>query len=312
MSTERRERPWLGTTFAKGVRSLELSEPTERVCKNCGQPFLGMYLPTLQTICTACVNQSVRLSEEQARESLAEERRRLLERMGLTGRLSGMTLDAFNGAAQPAAFAATTRFVERFPDLPTLILLGSPGRGKSHLAAGALHALLKSGYEGRYMHVPTATADLRLAENWQQAAAKLFVPLRRADCLVLDDLGREKSSDALAEQLDALLNQRWLDGAPTIVTANLTLAELFGDDRQAGVVGRALASRLADRALIEELRGADWRVQPGRRPAVVASDPDPLSACDTCKGNGWVLDAAVPVGRADRLIKCPACQGRRY
>jgi len=33
------------------------------------------------------------------------------------------------------------------------------------------------------------------------------------------------------------------------------------------------------------------------------------AVCPTCRGAGWVLDARIPVGQSNRLMRCPACNG---
>jgi DnaJ-class molecular chaperone len=33
------------------------------------------------------------------------------------------------------------------------------------------------------------------------------------------------------------------------------------------------------------------------------------AVCPTCRGDGWVLDDRIPIGLANRLMHCPACNG---
>jgi len=301
--------------FLRGVSTIELPSPVTRGCTNCGQPFLGAYLVEIQTICPSCVAEHVRLSEQDARDSRYEERVRSLERIGLTGRLQSLSFERFAAASQPSAYDAAKNFVAAFPDLENLILLGKPGCGKTHLAVAMLIELLAGGYELRYVHVPTLTADLRGAigaDGWQAIAGPAFAAMRRSDCLVLDDLGREKSSDALAEQLDAVVNARWVEGAPTIICANLELVDLVGAEGTRGLLSEANVSRLGERLRVVQMRDYDWRLSPGVRPEPNPKLASTLEACSTCAGAGWLQDGALPIGHRDRLMKCPTCQGRRY
>jgi len=291
-----------------GVNTLEVP-PCERMCESCGKPFMGSFLPWLQRRCALCVAEAVRLSQEQARDSREEERRREVERMGLKGRLAQMSLAGFAREYQRQAFDATQEFCLTFPAITTLVLLGKPGCGKTHLACGALLELAKTGFAGRYVHLPTVTADLRAAsgsDSWQTIANREFGPMRRADCLVLDDFGRHKDSDAIREQIDAVIDRRWVEGAPMIITANLERAEFYA------ALNEANASRLSERSRLVACTDYDWRLQPGRAPVVPKEARDVRTACSVCRGAGWVLNEAAPAGRADRLRKCPACDGRQW
>lgn len=46
------------------------------------------------------------------------------------------------------------------------------------------------------------------------------------ELLILDDLGSERPTEWTAERLYALVNRRWLEERPTIVTSNLASGEL--------------------------------------------------------------------------------------
>lgn len=307
----RREKETLYSALLReGVKTLEiLGEDFD--CRNCGKPFTRFYLP--QKVCLSCVEAHVRLSAEAVRDSLLEERRRRLERMGLAGLLTTMTLDSFVVDEQPEAHREALRFTVSWPAVAGLVLLGKPGTGKTHLAVGCLLSLAESGIEGRYVHLPEATAALRRAEDWSAESRRIIGPLFDTPCLVIDDAGREKSSDAIVEQLDALVNRRWRDGMPTIMTANQEATEFFGDGKdKAGWLSPAAASRIGSGASVIRLRDGDRRMRGFRGTRPIAHNADPTVGCETCQGAGWVVDAAIAVGRADRIRECPTCQGRRF
>lgn len=309
---ERRER---ATTFEAllkaGVKTLEtLCE--DYPCRQCGRTFVRSFI--VQTICPDCVNEHVRLSAESVRDSLLEERNRRFKRMGLDGLLATMTLDSYVGNEQPEAFTAAVDFAHSWPDAGGLVLLGRTGSGKTHLAVGVLLNLVERGIEGRYVHLPELTAHLRRSTEWAAETHRLIGPLAQTPCLVLDDVGREKSSDAIAEQIDALMNRRWVVGAPTILTANLTEREILGDgESKPGWLSPAAASRIGAVARFIRLKDGDRRIRGVHGRAVPpARNADPTVACPTCQGAGWVCDATVAVGRADRIRECPSCGGRRF
>jgi DNA replication protein DnaC len=70
--------------------------------------------------------------------------------------------------------------------------------------------------------------------------------------LVLDDYGSEKSTDWTAETIFTIIDDRIAQMRPTIVTSNLTLADIDRADPR-------LASRLGGMICVE-LKGADRRL----------------------------------------------------
>jgi len=75
--------------------------------------------------------------------------------------------------------------------------------------------------------------------------------------LILDDLGAEKVSEYVRQSLYVLINKRYLEDLPTIVTSNLTLDEIANrlDDR--------IASRLTEMCRVVHLGNKDLRVYEG-------------------------------------------------
>ena len=74
--------------------------------------------------------------------------------------------------------------------------------------------------------------------------------------LIIDDLGAERGNEWTGERLYLIVNRRWLDGLPTIVTTNLTLGatgELLAQ------IGERTYSRLAHGAVAIKMTGKDLR-----------------------------------------------------
>lgn len=304
VNTKRREMAsTVESLLLRGVKTLELSTPEARQCSQCKEVF-GAFFAT-QHICDDCVEQGTRLSEAEYRAKRAEDRRHYLASLGLVGRLQEMTFDRFDRSVNPKAYDAARGFVAGWADPwhRGLALFGKKGTGKTHLACACAHALLKDGVSCRYAHVPTLGADLRSAEDWGAMMRTRVQPLRECDVLILDDIGREKITDSWAEALDALIDTRWVNGAPMILTANLTVEDFIAH------VGEAAASRFLGDAVQVETDPTDRRMLPAQAVRPIKESHDPRVECGTCHGAGWVCDARLPVGSADRLMKCPTCSG---
>jgi DNA replication protein DnaC len=136
-----------------------------------------------------------------------------------------------------------------------LLLTGQRGLGKTHLACGILREVAERyGELGQFWPVIElldryrATFDESRARETVEAVDE---QLRRCAVLVLDDLGTSKSTEWAEERLFRLVDERYRDGRPLVVTTNQELLEL-----QPRVV-----SRLSDAgcSTLVQFTGADRR-----------------------------------------------------
>jgi len=104
-------------------------------------------------------------------------------------------------------------------------LVGSPGTGKTHLAiAVALHVADAEGRGARFWKVPSLLAHLRdyLARppEWTNVEAEIRAISTSPGLYVFDDLGKEKLTEWAGEQLYRILDARYDNQFPTIITSN--------------------------------------------------------------------------------------------
>ena len=92
--------------------------------------------------------------------------------------------------------------------------------------------------------VPEMLATIRNGYSDAQGytAEQRIRALRTVEVLVLDDWGTEKGSDWVSETMFGILNARYNDRLPTVITTNLSAEELRRKDAR-------LASRLLDAEL---------------------------------------------------------------
>lgn len=121
-----------------------------------------------------------------------------------------------------------------------LLLTGTYGCGKTHLAAAIAHARLALGEPVIFMVVPDLLDHLRSAFNPQSEMSydELFEQLCTTALLILDDLGAQSSTPWAQEKLFQLLNHRYNAHLPTVITTNQRLEDLeprlrsrFSDER---------------------------------------------------------------------------------
>ena len=126
-----------------------------------------------------------------------------------------------------------------------LFLQGSAGCGKTHLAAAAANYAVDLGVPTLFLTVPDLLDTLRASFDSEDTTfEQRFEEIRAAQLLVLDDFGTQNASGWAREKLFQIMNYRYINKLPTIVTTNLLLSEI--DER--------IRSRLADPELVTQVR----------------------------------------------------------
>jgi DNA replication protein DnaC len=165
-----------------------------------------------------------------------------------------------------AAVAEVRGFVEnldvRLAEGRGLWLFGDTGTGKTTLAMLISKAALEAGKSVAIYSLPKLLARIRRTYDSEPGGdnyLSFFERLTSVDLLHIDDLGAEKRSDWVLEQLYALVNERYEAQRSVLITTNLqhealeeqigtrTVSRLteicdevpvFGDDRRYGTYSR--------------------------------------------------------------------------
>lgn len=186
------------------------------------------------------------------------EAERLLGESGLGKRFAARRFETFNVTpATKQAYEACVSFCDNFAeDSRGIRLVGSYGCGKTHLTAAIIHRLAEQGIGGVFVVVPELLRAIRKGYNSPDEDADKLVSLtEEAPLLVLDDLGAEKPSEWVREQLYVIINRRYENMLPTIVTTNCSTQELV--DR----VGQRTVSRLIEMTTPYKILAKDYRVR---------------------------------------------------
>jgi DNA replication protein DnaC len=109
-----------------------------------------------------------------------------------------------------------------------LWFFGDVGTGKTSLAMLVSKAALEAGRSVAIYSVPRLLADIKetYEDDVGRSYAELFRRLCEVDLLHLDDLGAEKRTEWVLEQLYSIVNERWQNERSIVVTTNLGLDEL--------------------------------------------------------------------------------------
>jgi DNA replication protein DnaC len=168
-----------------------------------------------------------------------------------------------------------------------ILMIGNPGLGKTHVAAGLALAACRQGRRVRFYNVATLVNDLIVAQH-ELKLSRFMATLGKQELLVLDEFGflpfsREGAN--LLFQLCSALYER----VAVIITSNLKFSDwksVLGEEH----LTAALLDRLTHRAHILEFLGESFRfrqrLQQAERqghqaevsdPAMVSTAPAPSS-----------------------------------
>jgi DNA replication protein DnaC len=105
--------------------------------------------------------------------------------------------------------------------------------------------------------VPDLLLEIRECFNGRTGEGKwgLIEKYAGSRCLIMDDLGVEKTSKWSMQTLYSIIDRRYRDERQTLVTSNLTLNEI------AEKVGDRIASRIAGMCKVVEIKGRDRRLK---------------------------------------------------
>ena len=153
------------------------------------------------------------------------------------------------------------RIEERIEAGDGLWFYGDVGTGKTSLAMLVSKAALETGLSVAIYSVPRLLAEIKgtYERDSGDSYMQLFRRLCSVDLLHLDDLGAQRTTDWVLEQLYSIVNERWQERRSIIVTTNLTDLDQLRDQ-----VGPRTVSRLSE--ICDEplpIMGPDLRIAGG-------------------------------------------------
>jgi DNA replication protein DnaC len=139
----------------------------------------------------------------------------------------------------------------------SVLLIGNPGLGKTHVASGLALAACRQGKRVRFYNVAGLVNELVAAQQEYRLSRFMAASLKQ-HLIVLDELGFIPFTSGAAQLLFQFVAGLY-ERVAVIVTTNLRFAEwssvMGGDERMSA----ALLDRLTHRAHILELRGTSYR-----------------------------------------------------
>ncbi len=216
--------------------------------------------------------------EEQRRKAVQERIVKLFEESGIKKRFQQRTFANFRCDTQERirsyklAKDYADNFAYHYERGDGLYIEGTNGTGKTHLAVAIALQLIGEGIpvicktSGKLLQDIKKSFDFGKVQEYE-----ILDAYKQADLLIIDDLGKEQCTDWGVSTLYSILNERYEDMKPTIVTTNYNTEGLAraltpkGMDNSKVV---AIISRLRETSTVMTMAWEDWRSggQKGARP----------------------------------------------
>lgn len=110
-----------------------------------------------------------------------------------------------------------------------LLMAGRYGCGKTHLAAAIANYAIEAGVSTLFLTVPDLLDWLRYAYSGvEMSFEERFEEIREIPLLILDDFGTQNATSWAQEKIFQIMNHRYINQLPTVVTSNMLITDFEG------------------------------------------------------------------------------------
>ena len=191
---------------------------------------------------------------QEDRDALKAERaKKLWEESNLGLRFKRRTFETFDASKDENAYQKCISYCGSYKNTERncLLLVGSYGSGKTHLAASIANRLMDDGVPVLFDTFGGHLNKLKLEFNGGRSV--YLEQMKTIDMLVLDDIGKEKQSEWSQSIMFDVINYRYEHMLPMVMTTNLRNESLKE------YLGGAVWSRLCEMCYGVQTSGKDYR-----------------------------------------------------
>jgi DNA replication protein DnaC len=165
--------------------------------------------------------------------------------------------------SQKHAFNYASTLAMEYPAVERgLLLMGTVGVGKTHLAVSIIKGLTERGFSSLFYEFGWLLKEIQDSynPNTKTSELKILSNIFNAEILVLDEIGASKPTDWVRDTMAHIINTRYNDRKLTIFTTN------YMDERKSDKeetledrIGVRLRSRLFEMCRTVKIEGNDYR-----------------------------------------------------
>lgn len=269
---------------------MQKQPPEAEICQFCGQEIepqgiamdgvIFIWRPNVRCRCEKATayweeydrkraEEKARQEEENRRKAMREKIERLLGKSGIKKRFRQRTFSNFrtDTAERTKNYRIAKEYADNFDWHRArgdgLYIEGTNGTGKTHLAAAVALQLIEQGIPVICKTSSDLLMDIKKTFDIHEVSeAQILDAYKKVELLIIDDLGKEQCSDWSMSVLYSILNDRYEDMKPTIITTNYNTDDLIhaltpkGYDNTKIV---AIISRLRETSTVMTMAWADIR-----------------------------------------------------
>ena len=214
----------------------------------------------LRTGCPACEKERDEIEHQEGIRQAQEAERKRLETLNIEPMYFESTLDNFIAGSpeQERALSYARAMVQ--DRAGKLVLLGTNGTGKTHLAVGVVREL-----SGRLYSMYEITTRIRASyvSGAKETELDIVDELAKLPMLAIDEIGRTKGSDAETNWLSYICDKRHTRGLPLMLISNKHTRKTCPDggcqNCLENYISEDIMSRLAEDGHLINMIGEDYR-----------------------------------------------------
>lgn len=219
------------------MRTIEKLDKNKTVLCHCKEKGHGDYIAEVflingqefKTTCPKCIEkfqEEVAKKDESFKNHLKVKE---LEKMNIEKEYFNATFENFRAETQSQKEALNYFLKMKNERHGKLLLLGSNGCGKTHLGCSLVKELGGAIYSMYEITTRIRQSYTTLAE---ESELQIVRELANLPCLVIDEIGRTKNSDAERNWLSYIIDKRHVRNLPTVLISNRKLARTLPTERQ--------------------------------------------------------------------------------
>lgn len=236
----------VGEALEKTLKSRELdyniADQNERVeiCSVCGEAIEKItYIPGLNrcikgpVMCKCKREALIAKEKEEINKEKQLRLKRIIKNSLIDEKFRNSKFENWDFAkGNDKMYKIASKYTKKFENMKEesvgLLLYGSPGNGKTYTVACIANCLIE-----KMLPVICVNADSLLSrikdtyKKWgKEVEEDVLRGLDNADLLIIDDLGTEQDTEWTRTKIYNILDSRYRNGLPLIITTNLSLMEL--------------------------------------------------------------------------------------
>ena len=215
---------------------------------------------SFRTGCPACEKERDEIEHQEEVRQAQEAERARLESLNIEPMYFGSTLDNFiAGSPEQIRALSYARGIVK-EKTGKLVLLGTNGTGKTHLAVGIVRILGGAIYS---MYEITTRIRASYVSGAKENELQIVDELARIPMLAIDEIGRTKGSDAETNWLSYICDKRHTRGLPLMLISNKHTRKTCPDggcqNCLENYISEDIMSRLAEDGRLVNMIGEDYR-----------------------------------------------------